>query len=250
MGYWLYIIAGILFIPAAIYGASMQSQVNSTFKSFSKMLTQNKQSAENVAKLILKNAGINDVQVVQISGHLSDNYNPKTKVLSLSNSTYDSTSVAAIGVAAHEAGHAIQHYEGYKPAIIRKKIVPFVNFASRLSLPLLIIGIIVDIFTTVSFFVGGALLNIGEVLIILSVVFYFSSTLFAIITLRVEKDASKRAMSILESSGLLINEELPAARKVLTAAEKTYVASLIISALYFLRFLGRVLMAVSSYKRD
>lgn len=239
MEYILYIIASILILPGLIYGAIAQANVSRTFNAFSSMPCKNGKTGAEVARIMLDNAGLNDVKIKQIKGTLTDNYNPKIKTLSLSESTFDSTSISAIGVSAHEVGHAIQHKEGYKPMKIRSALVPVVNFASAMFWPLFIVGIILMAIST-------AYQPAGEILVWVSVAFYGSSTLFYLVTLPVEFDASKRAINIL-SSGLLEQDEIPFAQKVLKSAAQTYVSALIVSALYFLRFFFYILVM---FKKD
>lgn len=229
MAYYLYIIIGILIIPAAIYGLVAQYKVSSTFNAYKELISQSGLTAKEVAEKMLQSAGISDLKINKIKGDLTDNYDPRNKTLNLSESTHDSKSVAAIGVAAHEVGHAIQHHIGYKPLKIRNKFVPIVNFASKMFLPLFIIGIVL---TAVSL----ASVSAGKILVWISVAFYASSTLFYLITVPVEYNASKRAMQNLEKLGILNEEELPAADNVLKAAAQTYVSALVTSLLYFLRF--------------
>lgn len=237
MGYYLYIIASILILPAMIYSIFVQHKVNSTFKSFQSTNSESGKTAREIARQMLDREGLTNVEIVKIKGNLTDNYNPKTKTLSLSDSTYDSSSVSAIGVAAHEVGHAIQHAKGYVPLKIRSFLVPVVNICSGLSIPLLIIGIVLSAISLVS-------AEVGEIIIWIAVAFYGSSTLFMLVTLPVEFNASKRALASLENLSFLNEDELPMAKKVLDAAAQTYVASLAISALYFLRFLGHILTIV------
>lgn len=235
MGYYIYFIAGILIFPVLIYSVIVQSQVNSTFKNFSAIASECGKTASQIAREMLDKEGLTDVTIKRIKGHLTDNYNPKTKTLSLSDSTFDSTSVAAIGVAAHEVGHAFQHAKNYRPVKTRSALVPVVNICSCLSIPLLIVGIILTALSIVS-------PVIGETLVWIAVAFYGSSTIFHLVTVPVEYDASKRALANLESLNILTDDELPMAKRVLDAAAKTYLAALFTSAVYFLRFLGYILI--------
>lgn len=173
------------------------------------------------AERILSHAGINDVQVRHISGNLNDHYDPRNKTLSLSDSVYNSTSVAAVGVAAHECGHAIQHAKNYAPLRLRGAIVPVANIGSTLAWPLIIIGII---------FSGPMLIKVG-------IIFFCFAVIFQIVTLPVEFNASGRAVRILEQTGILGETELRQTRKVLGAAAMTYVASAAAIILQLLRLL-------------
>ncbi len=233
MVYWLYIIVSILILPGIIYGIYAQASVSSTFNSFKNVASSSGKPAYQVAREMLDQAGLNYIKINQIKGNLTDNYDPRKKVLNLSKSTYSSTSVAAIGVAAHEVGHAIQHKEKYAPLILRNTFVPFVNFASYLFWPLMIVGVILNILYYTS--------SAGIVLIWVSVALYGTTTLFYLITVPVEYNASNRALATL-SQGILAQEELPYAQKVLRAAGQTYVAALVTSALYFLQFFLRILI--------
>lgn len=232
--YILYIVASILILPGIIYGIYAQSNVSKTFNAFNKTQNSTGKTGAQIAREMLDNAGLEDVKITKIKGNLTDNYNPKTKILSLSESTYDNTSISAIGVAGHEVGHAIQHKIGYKPLKIRSWLVPVVNFASTMFWPLFIVGIIL-------MSVSLAYQPAGEILVWVAVAFYGSSTLFYLVTLPVEFDASKRALNIL-SNQMLDQSEIPYAKKVLNSAAQTYVSALITSALYFLRFLFYVLL--------
>ena len=176
------------------------------------------------AERILRSVGIHDVRIVHIQGSLNDHYDPRNKTLSLSDSVYGSSSVAAVGVAAHECGHAIQHQKGYAPLRIRGALVPVANFGSTLAWPLIIIGI---------FFHG----NMGQMLIQLGIILFSFAVLFQLVTLPVEFNASGRAMRILENTGILGSDELRSTGKVLRAAALTYVASAAAIILQLLRLL-------------
>ena len=173
------------------------------------------------AERILRQSGIYDVRIEHISGNLTDHYDPSNKVLRLSDSVYGSTSVAAIGVAAHECGHAVQHQVGYAPLSIRSALVPVANFGSSLSWPIFVAGLIFSI---------GPLLDIGIIL-------FLAAVLFQVVTLPVEFNASARAIRLLDSCGILGQQEIGGTKKVLTAAALTYVASLAASILQLLRLL-------------
>lgn len=209
----------VLVLLGAILCAIASWNVSHTYKKFSSMHSHRRITAETVAATMLRNAGITDVRIERVNGNLTDHYSPKEKVLRLSDTVYGSTSVAAIGVAAHECGHAIQHKVGYAPMKLRSASVPLANIGSMLSWPLIILGLLL----------GSAGLAQFGVLLFTAVVF------FQLITLPVEFNASRRAMVILEESGLLYGEEVPAARKVLSAAAMTYVAALFSSILQLLR---------------
>ena len=211
----------ILVIIGALISALASWNVSSTFRRFRTVSNRRGLTAENVAAQILRNAGIHEVRIERISGNVTDHYSPNEKVLRLSESVYGSTSVAAIGVAAHECGHAIQHQEGYGPLKLRTASVPVANIGSRISWPVILIGLI---------FGWMDLARIG--------VFLFAFVvLFQLITLPVEFNASGRALKILEGNALLVDGELQGTSKVLKAAALTYVAALFSSILQLLRLL-------------
>lgn len=217
--YWDY--TYILVIIGAIISAIASWNVTNTFKKFSKFSNGKGLTAEDCAAVIMHGAGIYDVKIERIRGSLTDHYSPREKVLRLSESVYGSTSVAALGVAAHECGHAIQHKEGYFPLKLRSLSVPVANIGSKLSWPIIFIGLILG-------YMGLA--RVG--------VFLFTFVvLFQLITLPVEFDASRRALKIMEEKKLLIGGELKGASKVLKAAALTYVASLLSSILQLFRLI-------------
>lgn len=211
----------ILIIPALLFGLWAQSQVNSNFSRYSQIETMRGMTGAQAAEYILRQNGIYDVQVRHISGHLSDNFNPKNKTVNLSDSVYSSTSIAAIGVAAHEAGHAVQHAVNYKPIRIREMIIPVTQIGSWLYLPILLIGVI---------FSSQGLVNAGILL-------FSTLAIFQLATLPVEFDASDRAIKTLSGSGILYGEEIDGAKKVLRAAALTYVAALVSSLAQLLRLI-------------
>jgi Zn-dependent membrane protease YugP len=211
----------ILILPALLFGLWAQSQVNNNFAKYSKIGTMRGMTGAQAAEYILQQNGIYDVQVRHISGHLSDNFNPKNKTVNLSDSVYSSTSIAAIGVAAHEAGHAVQHAVNYKPIRIREMIIPVTQIGSWLYLPILLIGVI---------FSSQGLVNAGILL-------FSTLAIFQLVTLPVEFDASDRAIKTLSASGILYGEEIDGAKKVLRAAALTYVAALVSSLAQLLRLI-------------
>lgn len=196
--------------------------IKAVYKKYSQLGYSKHVSAEVVANWILKQNGIANVKIERISGSLTDHYDPTAKVLRLSDSVYGSASMAAIGVAAHECGHAIQDNMSYQPLVLRRKLVPIANIGSTISYPVILLGLL---------FGASGLVNIGIVL--------FSAVIvFQLVTLPVEFDASKRACAILESSGRFSAEEVSAVKKVLTAAAMTYMASAINSLLQLIRLLN------------
>ena len=211
----------ILIIPALLFGLWAQSQVNTNFQRYSKIGTMRGMTGAQAAEYILRQNGIYDVSINRISGHLSDNFNPRTKTISLSESVYNSTSIAAIGVAAHEAGHAVQHAVNYKPIRIREMIIPVTQIGSWLYLPIIMIGFI---------FSSQGLVNLGIIL-------FSTLAIFQLATLPVEFNASDRAITTLAQSGILYGEEINGAKKVLKAAALTYVAALVSSLAQLLRLI-------------
>ncbi len=221
----------VLVLIGAVLCAAASLNVSRTYRKFSEHFNRRGLTAEAVAAQILREAGITDVRIERVGGSLTDHYSPKEKVLRLSDSVYGSASVAAIGVAAHECGHAIQHKVGYVPLNLRAASVPIANIGSRLSWPLILLGLLLG-------FTGLA--QVG-VLLFSFVVF------FQLITLPVEFNASGRAMSVLSERGILMGEELQGAKKVLSAAALTYVAALFSSVLQLLRL---ILLTRGSRRRD
>lgn len=200
----------ILVIIGVILSLIASGLVKGTYAKYEKVRSMSGYTGAQVAERILHQAGIYDVQIAHISGNLTDNYNPKTKILSLSDSVYGSSSVAALGVAAHECGHAIQHNTEYAPLKLRGAMVPAVNICSTISWPAILIGVI---------------MGWNQTMITLGIIFFAVAVLFSLITLPVEFNASGRALYILGNSGILAGDEVRKARKVLTAAAMTYVAS-------------------------
>lgn len=214
---WTY----ILVLIGAIISAVASWNVNSTFRKYRKVRNNRGMTAEMAAQMILQDAGVYDVRIEHIGGNLTDHYSPNEKVLRLSDSVYGSASVAAIGVAAHECGHALQHAKGYAPLKLRSMAVPLANIGSRLSWPLMVLGLVLG---------WSGLLYTGIVL-------FTAVVFFQLITLPVELDASHRALRILGNRNMLYGNELGAAKKVLTAAALTYVAALFSAILQLLRLI-------------
>ncbi len=200
--------------------------VTLTFKKYSKVASSRGYTAEQVARQILDSNGLHNVRIESVSGNLSDHYSPKENVVRLSDSVYGQRSIAAIGVAAHECGHACQHAEEYAPVMIRTAIVPAVNICSKLWYIVLVLSI--SVFGTINFLTYIAIAMFGAVV------------LFQLVTLPTELDASRRALKILEGQYILETDEIPKARKVLTAAAMTYVTALVTSIMQLLRLLLRV----------
>ena len=214
----------MLVILGVIICMMASAKMNSTFNKYSRVRNHSGMTGREAAEEILRRAGIYDVRVEHISGNLADHYDPRSKVLRLSDATYNSTSVAAMGVAAHECGHAVQHETGYVPLKIRGALVPIANFGSTIAWPLIIIGLFFNSRSSAVF------LNLGILAFSLAV-------LFQIVTLPVEFNASNRAIRVLGSSGMLYEDEVKATRKVLTAAALTYVAGAASAILQLLRII-------------
>ncbi len=212
----------ILVIVGMLITMIASSRVQSIYAKYSRVRAASGMTAMQAARSILDDAGLYDVEIQRIGGNLTDNYDPRSKVLHLSQTTYDSTSVAAIGVAAHECGHAIQDARNYAPLRIRGAIVPAVNFAAAASWPVILIGV---------------LLSWNHTLIMLGILLFCATVAFHLITLPVELDASHRALQILEGRHMLYPDELSGARNVLRAAAMTYVAAAAASLLQLLRLL-------------
>ena len=214
----------ILVIIAAIFSLIASARVSSTFNKYSNKMTARGITAEEAARRILDENGLQNVRIESVSGNLTDHYDPRTNVIRLSDSVRYSTSVAAVGVAAHEAGHAVQHATGYVPIKVRNAIVPVANIGSIAGPYLIIIGLLL------SGSLSDILLNIG-------VWFFAAAVLFQLVTLPVEFNASNRAVNTLKNGLYLYEDEVPAVKKVLSAAALTYVAAAAVSIANLLRFL-------------
>ena len=238
MYYIWYYLLGILLIPGVVLSLIAQTKVSSNFKKYEKQNIRSGKTASELARQLLNGEGLNDIKVNMCRGHLTDHYNPKTKTVSLSESVYSSSSLSAIGVMAHELGHVLQHKNGYLPIKIRSLLVPIINFSSWLMWPLVILGLVLE---------AIAYTQVGFVLICVGVGIFALSTLFSLITVPVEKDASRRAYWMLLNTGVINEDEGEAVKKVLGAAALTYIAALITSILSLLRF---VLFIISVRDRD
>lgn len=230
---WTYI---ILVLPAVLFSMWASAKVTNTFKKYSQVHNSRGLTADAAARYILDRNGLQNIRIERISGELTDHYDPTNNVIRLSDSVYGNTSAAAVGVACHETGHAIQHAVGYKPVKIRTAIVPITNFGSKLSVPLIIAGLL--------------LASFSEVFIMLAyfgVLCFSLCVVFQLVTLPTEFDASKRALNCIEENGLLSGDELAGAKKTLSAAAMTYVAALAVSIMQLLRF---ALIVAGSNRRD
>ena len=220
----------LILIPAMIFAFVAQSKVNSTFNRYAKVYNRRGLTGAEAARRVLDANGLYHVTIERVHGRLTDHYDPKAGVIRLSDAVYGSTGIAAVGVAAHEAGHAVQHAVGYVPIKVRAAIIPLTRFGSFLAMPLFIIGLL---------FAGGSYLGyeIGTIFMLTGILFFSFSTLFQLVTLPTEFNASARAMQALEEVGLLAADELPAAKATLSAAAMTYVAALATSLASLLRLI-------------
>ena len=226
-----------LFLVSILFSLYAQFKISSTYRRYSSFYTRAGKSATDVAGMILSANGIYNVSIERTGGNLTDHFNPRTNTLALSDTTCESTSAAAIGVAAHEAGHAVQHAVGYFPIKLRSKLVPVTNFASRLSWVFIMLGI-----AATAFAYAG---DYGYYVLLFGIGLFAVTTLFQLVTLPCEFNASKRAMKALRKSGYYTKDELHAARQVLTAAALTYIAATFASIVQLLR-----LLAILNNRRD
>ena len=222
----------LIVMPAMLFAMWAQLKVNSTFEKYSKTPTRSGMTAAQAARHMLDANGLRDVKVTKTHGHLSDHYNPKDRTLYLSESVHDARSAAAIGVACHEAGHALQHAKKYAPLNLRMSMVPVCNIGSGLAMPLFIVGL---------FFAS----DFGYIFMLAGIALFSLATLFQLVTLPVEFDASSRALEGMASCGILAADEIGSAKKVLSAAAMTYVAALATSLLSLLR-----LILIANSRRD
>ncbi|MGN0658603.1 MAG: zinc metallopeptidase [Emergencia sp.] len=222
----------IILIPAMIFTLLAQASVKRNFSRYSRIRNRKGLTGAQAARRMLDHNGLTDVQIVQIPGSLSDHYDPRNRTMSLSQDVYSVSSVAAVSVACHEAGHAVQHAGGYAPLKIRNGIVPLVNLVSNLSWPMILIGIVLLAGGSYEMnFFGNLLFNIGTLAFVAVIVFH-------LITLPVEFNASRRAIDQMEELGLVAGEDIRGSRKVLRAAAMTYVAALAMAVANLLRILA------------
>ena len=233
MGYYYWDPTYILVVIGAVICMIASARVKGTFNKYSQLRSMSGMNGAQVAQRVLQAAGIYDVQVLHVSGSLTDHYDPRTKTVNLSDPVYNATSVAALGVAAHECGHAIQHAKSYAPLSIRSALVPIANFGSMLAWPVILIGLL---FNTRS---SGLIIDIGILL-------FSAAVLFQLVTLPVEFDASRRALVMLRTQGILADDELRYTRRVLKSAALTYVASAAAAILQLLR----IILITNGRRRD
>lgn len=220
---WTYL---VLVLPCIILSLWASSSVNSTFKRYAKVFSSRGISGAEAAQRVLSGSGVRGVRIERVSGNLTDHYDPRTNVIRLSDSVYGSTSVAAIGVACHEAGHAVQYAENYGPIKARAAIIPITNIGSKLAMPLILLGIVLS-------FLG----EFSYAIVYLGIACFGLSLLFQLITLPVEFNASRRAMAAIESGNILSEEEQRGARRTLRAAAMTYVAATAVALAQLLRLI-------------
>lgn len=222
----------ILLVPAIIFTLIAQARVNSNFKKYSKIRNRRNLTGAEAARRMLDYNGLQDVRINAIRGNLTDHYNPKNRTLNLSESVYGVNSVAAVSVACHEAGHALQHAKGYTPLKLRNSIVPVVNFASTLAWPMIFFGIL--LLSAGSYEMG----YFGLLLMDIGIIGFCAVVVFHLVTLPVEFNASRRAIDKMEELGLVAAEDIPGSKKVLRAAALTYVAALATAVANLLRLLA------------
>lgn len=220
---WTYV---VLILPAILLSLWASQRVDSTFRKYQQQYNYRGMTGAQAARYVLDRNGLSSIRIEHISGNLTDHFDPKDNVIRLSDGVYNSSSSAAVGVACHEAGHAIQHSVNYLPIRIRTAIIPITNFGSKLAMPLILIGLLLSSFSPVfTWFTDAGIICFGL------------CTIFQLVTLPTEFDASRRAIQCIESGNLLSGEELAGAKKVLSAAALTYVAALAVSLAQLLRFI-------------
>lgn len=231
---WTYV---VLVLPCLLLSLLASANVNSTFKKYSTQLSSRHITGADAAQRVLRANGVSGVRIEPIRGNLTDHFDPRSNVIRLSENVYGSTSIAAIGVACHEAGHAVQYAREYVPMKVRAAIIPVTNFGSRLAMPLILLGLV---FSTMSYF--------GDTLVYLGIACFGLSVVFQLVTLPVEFNASRRAVQTIDSAGLLTEEEQRGAKKTLRAAAMTYVAATAVALSQLLRLL--VIFGGNRRRRD
>ncbi len=226
-GYGLDMTYIVLVLPCILLSLWASSNVKSTFNKYSKQFSQRRLTGAEAAQRVLMAHGVRGVRIERVSGDLTDHYDPKANVIRLSDSVYGSPSIAAIGVACHEAGHAVQYAEHYAPIKLRAAIIPLTNFGSKIAMPLILMGILFSAFGAFS-----------DTLVYLGIAAFGLSLVFQLITLPVEFNASRRAIQTIESAGLLTEEEQRGAKKTLKAAALTYVAATAVALAQLLRLIA------------
>lgn len=242
--YYYFISFGLILLCAVIAGSASR-KVHTTYEAQKEIGTRSHATGYDTAVKLLRANGIKDISVGRVKGVLTDHYHPTKKIVNLSEGVYGSDSIASVAVSAHEIGHVVQKKRGYLPYKLRTILVPITNLGSRLAIPLVLLGIVLDLFVGLN-----QNSNIGYYTALIGVALYGLSTVFALVTLPVEYDASRRAKKMLLEEGILTEEEMPYAEEMLSAAAKTYVASLLTSLVYFLRFALWVLLLFGNRRRD
>ena len=220
---WTYL---VLVLPCLILSLWASSSVNRTFKRYSTQYSQRRITGADAAARVLRSNGVQNVRIERVSGNLTDHFDPKTNVIRLSDSVYDSTSTAAIGVACHEAGHAVQYAQSYAPIKLRAAIIPITNFGSKLAMPLILVGILLS-------YLG----NFSYTLVYLGIACFALSLVFQLVTLPVEFNASRRAIRAIDEGDILTQQELVGAKRTLRAAAMTYVAATAVALAQLLRLI-------------
>lgn len=229
---WTYI---VLVLPAVIFSLIASANVNSTFKKYSRVYNSRRLTGADAARRILDSNGLQHIRIERISGNLSDHFDPRSNVIRLSQAVYDGATAAAVGVAAHECGHAIQHAVGYLPIKLRSAIIPITNIGSKLAFPMILLGVVLTAWSQQALMIA----YIGVALFGLSLV-------FQLVTLPTEFNASRRALKTIDNMGLLSGDDLKASKKVLTAAAMTYVAALAVTLMQLIR----LFLIVNRNRRD
>ena len=220
---WTYI---VILIPCLIISTLASANVNSTFNRYAKQLSSRRITGAQAAQRVLSANGVTGVRIERVAGNLTDHFDPKTNVIRLSDNVYDNISTAAIGVACHEAGHAVQYAHSYFPIKLRAAIIPITNIGSKLAMPLILLGVVLSTFG-----------NYSQTLIDIGILAFSLSLVFQLVTLPVQFNASRRAMTAIREGDILTTEELKGARKTLTAAALTYVAATIVALAQLLRLI-------------
>lgn len=228
IAYWEYILMGVILLPGILFALYAQVKIDSAYRHYNKIKAKSEITAGEAARTVLDGANLEKVKISNVSGTLTDHYDPRSNIVSLSKNVYNSDSIAALGIALHEVGHAIQHNKGYVMAKVRFGVTKFTSVISYMLWPLVLIGILFNFV-----YLNGLL---GQIFMWSGIGVFGLAVLVNLITLPVEYNASNRALKILESTGYLNSEEIPGCREVLRAAGLTYVAALLMAILNLLRF--------------
>lgn len=232
--YWIFF--GLILL-CALFAGSVQTKLRTTYAAMKKIPVRSRMTGRDTAAYLMRSGGAGDIRIGKVKGEMTDHYHPSKGIVNLSEGVYGDDSVASVAIAAHEVGHVMQKKHGSLSYKLRSLLVPFVNIGTGLAIPLVLVGLLLDLFV-----LSTRYSNVGFYVALVGVVCYGLSALFALVTLPVEYDASRRAKKMLLEKGILTEQELPYTEKMLNAAAMTYVASLLTSLVYFLRFLVWVLM--------